>query len=288
MATTKHQPRALVDVYASLVVGATQACIFNPWDRALYLSVKNGVPFLNKANWVHPFQGFAQAAVHRTLSGGLYFCLQGVVEDMFAARDVVPSRFVVGALAGALNGAALNPLSVVKYHCWGKEGASFVSSAVHLMKTGGISGFNMGIVATTTRDTIFGCVYESSRKALRGMAPDQGVWRLVSDMNAAAFATACSSPVNYARNMKYAALADGTPLPSVATSLRGLVENTRLTAKEKGFGASAVFVQRRLQLGWGTARVGIGIGFGQALFDWTKQVLLAMEPESQRLTNNTI
>jgi hypothetical protein len=66
--------------YASLVAGTfsgvVQAGLFNPYDRALYLSVRDQRPFVHVGNFVEPFRGFSQAVVQRTIAGGLYFVLQ--------------------------------------------------------------------------------------------------------------------------------------------------------------------------------------------------------------------
>ena len=40
--------------------GTTQAAVFNPWDRALYLAVLHKRPFCRWANFDKPFQGFGQ------------------------------------------------------------------------------------------------------------------------------------------------------------------------------------------------------------------------------------
>ncbi|XP_026192677.1 uncharacterized protein LOC34623181 [Cyclospora cayetanensis] len=60
----------------TLVTGFVTAAVFNPWDKALYLSVKEGRPFLAPINWHLPFRGFLRAFVARTLSTGLYFPLE--------------------------------------------------------------------------------------------------------------------------------------------------------------------------------------------------------------------
>jgi hypothetical protein len=59
-----------------LSAGVIQAGIFNPYDRALYLSVKDHRRFLHIANWKSPYSGFAQSIGGRALSGGLYFPLE--------------------------------------------------------------------------------------------------------------------------------------------------------------------------------------------------------------------
>jgi hypothetical protein len=44
------------NVLAGTGVGVLQSVLFNPWDRALYLSVKEKRPFLLRANFAHPYQ----------------------------------------------------------------------------------------------------------------------------------------------------------------------------------------------------------------------------------------
>ena len=68
--------RVSSNVVAGTAVGVLQSVLFNPWDRALYLSVKEKRPFLLRENFRNPYQGWLQSAVHRTVSGGLYFVLQ--------------------------------------------------------------------------------------------------------------------------------------------------------------------------------------------------------------------
>jgi hypothetical protein len=58
-----------INTVAGIVCGLFQAGLFNPWDRALYLSVRDRRHFLHPANFKNPFQGFWQAIVHRTISG---------------------------------------------------------------------------------------------------------------------------------------------------------------------------------------------------------------------------
>ena len=126
--------------------GIGRAGLFNPWDRALYLSVKERRPFLHHENWRQPYQGFLQAIVVRTLSAGLYFPLEDmflpIVSKTFGASSSSNiddsddlqiegkythnflSVFIAGNIAGALNGVILNPINAIKYHTWGPQMAS--------------------------------------------------------------------------------------------------------------------------------------------------------------------
>jgi hypothetical protein len=50
---SKH---TLVKINCGLLGGISQAGLFNPWDRALYLSVKHNRPFLSGLNFINPYQ----------------------------------------------------------------------------------------------------------------------------------------------------------------------------------------------------------------------------------------
>ena len=49
-------------IILGLTTGVITAGIFNPWDRALYLSVKRDRPFLHYDNWRRPYSGFLQTS----------------------------------------------------------------------------------------------------------------------------------------------------------------------------------------------------------------------------------
>lgn len=73
MVTVTTAPRVdHVAFLCGLLAGISQAGLFNPYDRALYLSVTNRTPFLAWENWKVPYQGFLQSVGGRALSGGLY------------------------------------------------------------------------------------------------------------------------------------------------------------------------------------------------------------------------
>jgi hypothetical protein len=64
-------PSEYVSFFCGLIAGVAQAGLFNPYDRALYLSVKHKRPFLSSLNFQSPYQGFLQSVGGRALSGGL-------------------------------------------------------------------------------------------------------------------------------------------------------------------------------------------------------------------------
>ena len=66
-----------IDVASGLIAGIANSGFFNPWDRALYLSVKHNRPFLSMQNFKSPYQGFSQALVQRSFLGSIYYIAQG-------------------------------------------------------------------------------------------------------------------------------------------------------------------------------------------------------------------
>lgn len=112
------QPQSILNLLnCGFASGILQAAMFNPWDRALYLSVKHKRSFLRWSNFVAPFSGLAQTVVQRSISSGLYFPLEDIFSELIASTsdtNISVRYFIAGVLAGTVNGFMLNPLSVVK------------------------------------------------------------------------------------------------------------------------------------------------------------------------------
>ena len=64
-----------MDFYISIIVGATQAFIFNPIDKALYNSIVSNTKLFTRKNWEQPFIGATNGINIRIISGGIYFYL---------------------------------------------------------------------------------------------------------------------------------------------------------------------------------------------------------------------
>jgi len=137
----------------------------------------------------------------------------------------------------------------------------------------GFRPFTKGIVATVIRDTVFGgsfaiikcytkpTVSPSQKGTLYHRILDNG-----SILLAGATATIASAPWNYARTIKYAT-PPGQPTPSIWCCLRDLFREA------KSADSSLRFLQQRLRIGWGTARVACGMAVGFQLYETTKAFL---------------
>jgi len=265
-------------VYCGLVSGVLQAGVFSPWDRALYLSLIEDRPFLHRLNFRHPWAGVLTNLVQRTMSGGLYFPLEDIFRGILGDRmQESRAKFCAGMLAGGLNGIILNPASTVRYRMWGAPKSEydrgFMAVARTMHREAGLRIFLTGTMATLYRDLLFGGVYGYLRYALcaRGgsdtadpgvpPAPISSSQRYVINMFSAAIATFLSSPMNYVRNMQYASPSDRRP-----GAVKLLAELWARTREHGSLTDAASFLQRRLRLGWGTARVGVGMAFSEQIY----------------------
>lgn len=275
-----------IDVASGLIAGVANSGLFNPWDRALYLSVKYNRPFLSWENFTAPYQGFSQALVQRTFLGSIYFIAQGELNTYMLpylhqnlGLNPTAAHFYVGMAAGSIGGAMTNSISAVKYHTWGKEKASFRSSVYDMWTHGGYKPFIKGTTATMTRDMVFGSTYEMLRHLMKNQVKKEGnqnpepympSWEFFYNACAAGVATIASSPFNYVRNMQYAT-SPRQKAPFMLASLKQLMNEAN--KRPLSFLSQLSFFQQRLRIGWGTTRVAVGMAAGQKLFDVTQEQL---------------
>lgn len=284
------EPVNSVSLVCGLLAGIAQAGVFNPYDRALYLSVKENRPFLHRANWQNPYTGFLQSISGRALQGGLYFPVEHFflrcINNSRTDDDYHPYNnntggqsssdpklnFLAGTATGALNAAILNPISAVKYKTWGRETnrGMFheIGSMLHKANYS-IRPFFNGLSPTVARDVVFGGTYTWLRLQLPlwwDLAPNQH-W--IGNFVAAALATVLSGPLNYVRNVQFATHSHEKATPI----LRILQELASETAKQPGNVQKLHHLQNKLRIGWGTARVAMGMSFAHAVYDWLHENL---------------
>lgn len=275
-ASKLKRPQPGTSFACGIGAGMIQAGLFNPYDRALYLSVKHKRPFISLSNWKNPYLGFAQSVCGRAVQGGLFFPLEKTFQSVLIAgqnehdghgtvkmKRNRASDFLVGSAAGCVNATFLNPLTAIKYRTWGKsKNRGMMREARHMWRKAGITPFLHGLLPTVCRDVIFGGCYTLIRHHLQdsGQNPER-LW--ASNMCAAAVATMASGPFNLARNMQYAT---GTTKerPSIVQVLGKLGRDMR---ERNSLVSRVSFLQNRLRIGWGTLRVATGVALGQQVFD---------------------
>lgn len=222
------------------------------------------------------------AVLFRALSAGLFFPLEEIFRDIVQGSVDKTSRFrpmvtlLAGAAAGSTYGIMMNPISSIKYNYWGKAECgkeNFLSTAVNMYKRGGVALFFVGTSATVLRDLIFGSVFsilrhdiliskdtDTNRKSKKN---SDRMNAFFIDIASASIATIASSPLNYVRDMQYSMTNDKPK--SIRGQFRQLWEDT---LRETSSYDRAVLLQRKLRIGWGTARVGCGMGVGSFLYSY--------------------
>lgn len=261
----------MVSFLSGLAAGVAQAGLFNPIDRALYLSVRNEIPFMRKENFQSPYQGFFQSVGHRALSGGLYYPLEHFFVSMLppeAAMDTGSPgalyNFAAGTAAGSVNAIICNPISAVKYKTWGRDvSRGMAREALNMMKIGGVRPFCNGLIPTVARDLVFGGTYTFLRFELQYRLQLESQYQWAANFAAATFATILSGPLNLARNVQYA-----TSSRQVADSVRVVLSQFADEVSHRpSLHMKCQHIQNRLRIGWGTARVALGMTFGNFVYD---------------------
>jgi len=252
-----------------LLAGILQAGLFNPIDRALYLSVKEKRPFLSRANFETPYRGFLQSISGRALSSGLFYPLEYFFLSRLPADAGPWANLLAGTGSGMINALLLNPLTAIKYKIWGRKGPqTMLKESQNMYNKGGIRPFWNGLQPTLYRDIAFGGTYTALRLEIKywfQLTPDQ---QWMGNLVAAAIATIFSGPFNLARNTQYATKSEELR-PSTLKILKELISQT---IGKPNLIDGLIHFQNRLRIGWGTARVAIGMTFGQYMYErlmWT-------------------
>lgn len=266
------QKEELSSVGPAAISGAIQAVLFNPVDRALYLRVHHRRAFFHPENWTHPFQGFGNAALYRTISAGSYWFWQDhsryQLSHYFPDLETHPAfkQFLVGVMAGAANAMALNQLQIIKFHTWARN-SEFSSTAIQMYKDAGMRIFFRGVTVSISRDVAFGIAYEMLRMPHRTKQYGERV-EFAGNCFAATVASIGSAPFNYCRTIVYGSPASSCPLPSYQL----LFLLSRETTNQHGWMNRFHYLNSRLNVGWGSVRVGVGMAVGQWVFGYTKRV----------------
>lgn len=148
-----------------------------------------------------------------------------------------------------------------------------------MYKRGGVRCFFVGSSATISRDLIFGgffalCRHEQLLLIRRQNSHDihhkpSQTRAFVVNVVAATIATVLSSPMNYVRVVHYATPPDVKP-QRAHEILKALLHSA---AQEDTLLKRAKYIQSRLRLGWGTARVGFGMAFSASLYNYCTKVI---------------
>ena len=256
-------------VGAGFTSGLVISVFMNPYDRALYLALKERRPFLRKENFRKPYKGAFQTLFQRAFSSGIYFPLedlsrQAIVEGAPSVRGPAVDA-LAGQSAGIATGLLLHPLAFVKYQTWGNDERSLWRTTAKLLRSSpGAFIFLRGLPSTLLRDMIFGGVFATGRRWFTVSDP---ALKFLSNAAAASAATVLSSPFNYVRAMQFAEGGKNPTPPSIRQLLARLSGEVRDLGSAGDLRPQLLHLQSRLQIGWGTLRVTLGMSLSAAMYD---------------------
>lgn len=275
--------------------GAITAGLFNPWDRALYLSVREQRSFLLIDNFRNPFQGVSASIWFRAIAGGLYYPMESIFDGLLPQPHHPLRPFAVGLFAGLTSGALLHPGNVVKFVMWGDDKATFWNTYSQLKRRGWQS-FSIGLRASLMRDMAFGFSFSGSRAVIidrfqwvdqqiqqqqspLALIPDRCTWcEALAATVSGGLAVILTSPFNYARNMQLAKALEKEQPPTIREVLTGLHKQTM---KQTTILHRIQYLQDRLKVGWGSLRVATGMGLGLILYRQLETLTNTLFPKNE-------
>ena len=209
------------------------------------------------------------------------------------------NALVAGMAAGTMSATVLNPIQAVRYHCWGKDDRTVFVAAREMFAAGRLRPFTKGIVATVLRDSLFGGFFTFARKRLSALqlkrsnagearaaaatganpkakpsqaaapvAPQPANERseFAATVVAGMLAAGLSAPMNFVRNMQFSS-PPSEPAPSIPRVFYNLGMRCRAVQRSKGTRAALHYATMRMNVGWGTMRVGLGMAVGALLYE---------------------
>jgi len=250
---------------SGFISGIIVTGVLNPWDRALYLSIIHGRPFLRMNNFTRPYQGLYQTLLARSISSGLYFPLEQLTRQSLNHFDISQNtkNTIGGGLVGLFTAVIINPFNFIKYQGWtSSDPASFLRSYRTIRKDMGRLGFYRGCFSALLRDMIFGATFSGLRNQ-KMPGNDKKVARFSVNATSCFLATVLSAPLNYSRNMQYASSTTERCLSTVEILLK---LRNKICSEEPTLFRRLQSIQTHLRIGWGTARVSIGMALTELIY----------------------
>lgn len=241
--------------------GLFNVFVFNPFDRALYLSTgKSAHPF-KIMYFKHPFQGASNAIVQRTISYGMYYPLYDLFEER--VKEYIPKRQHYTVLSSVITccftALLTSPLSAIKMTNWNTDHKKkLYNLAVSMHEKGGGKSFFRGTTITLKREIAFGSLFgylsfnHNDKKSM------------FLDIIYISLATIVASPFNYIRVMIYR-----SPIENTATFMNVIKElkhDVELNCEKSFLPKLQYICINKFNIGWGTLRVAIGMSISRQIY----------------------
>jgi len=230
-----------MDITISLIVGISQAIIFNPIDKAIYTSIITNTSIFNKLNWKKPFSGSTNNIYTRIITSGLYFYLIDYTKEL----NTIQASFLISLTTSLV----LNPFNVIKYKSYGNNTSTYNSFMTTYNKHG-FRFMKIGLSSLIMRDFIFNLVYLNLKKTNNELIYNCGV---------ICTASIISSPFHFIRNMKY------NNDESIYNIMKSFTNDLKITKNK------FPYIIKQFGIGYGTLRTITGVYVGQVMYSSLKE-----------------
>jgi hypothetical protein len=178
-------PMTNIEFTSGLGAGFLSAIIFNPIDKAIYLSTTKDLKITNSNLWKGLYKGSSLSILTRIITSGLYFSYI----DYYSS--VLNSNFQVASIT-ALSCLITNPLQIIKFKSWYSD-SSITDTYFHIKNKYGYRGFMIGGSSLFMRDLVFNYIYLSLKKKDEHLNNIGGI----------CLALVAVAPLNLIKNKKY-------------------------------------------------------------------------------------
>ena len=174
-----------IEIISATFTGIISSLIFNPIDKAIYISTNKNISIFNKNVWSNSYKGTYNTILTRLITSGLYF---SIIDNLSSKYSVVETSIITSLLCNSLT----NPIQLIKFHSW-YNNLSLNESYKYLYKTYGIRGFGIGFSSIVLRDICFNISYITFKKKDNH----------IHNLSLISLTLIAVSPLNLIKNKKY-------------------------------------------------------------------------------------
>jgi len=173
------------EITSGLATGLISAVLFNPIDKAIYLSTTKDLKITNLNLWKSLYKGSSISILIRVINSGLYFSYI----DYYSSISKSPLEISLLTSSIAL---MTNPLQILKFKSW-YNNISLNQTYSLIIKNYGYKGFMIGAYPLFMRDLIFNYIYISLKEKENHL----------NNIGAICLGLVVVSPLNLIKNKKY-------------------------------------------------------------------------------------
>jgi len=174
------------EIVSGLMTGIISAIIFNPIDKAIYVSTTKNISFFKKEVWFQFYKGTINTIFTRLITSGLYFTFLDSLSEKYSPLQ---TAMITSIFCNSLT----NPIQLTKFHSW-YNNISLNDSFKFIYRTYGIRGLSIGFIPVLLRDICFNYSYLSLKKK-----DDH-----LHNISLISISLIAVSPLNLIKNKKYA------------------------------------------------------------------------------------